>query len=48
MIKGFSELNNFFQHDAFILLNSDNPVNPDFDNKLVIAKIVFLSPTQVI
>jgi hypothetical protein len=34
-IKGFLELKNFYEHNAFILINSDNPVNPDSDNKLV-------------
>jgi len=45
-IRGISELKNLSQAYAFILINSDNPVNPDSDHKLVTT--VFLAPTQII
>jgi len=31
-IQGFSELKKLSQYRAFILINSDNSVNPDSDN----------------
>jgi len=30
--SGFTELKNFYEYNAFILINSDNPVNPDSDS----------------